>query len=67
MIGNIDFVKSKAQYEKLTIRSSELASLSALAYGTNRTTTRWSYKVCPTRHGCEGATNCDRSYGDYHK
>ena len=22
-------------------------------------------KWCPTRHGCQGATNCDYSYGDY--
>lgn len=22
-----------------------------------------SYKYCPTRHGCSGATNCDYDYG----
>lgn len=22
-------------------------------------------KVCPTRHGCKGATNCDYDYGSY--
>lgn len=22
-------------------------------------------KMCPTRHGCQGATSCDYSYGDY--
>lgn len=22
-------------------------------------------KVCPTRHGCQGATDCDYSYGSY--
>lgn len=22
-----------------------------------------SYKFCPTRHGCSGATNCDYAYG----
>ena len=22
-----------------------------------------SYKYCPTRHGCSGATNCDYEYG----
>lgn len=22
-----------------------------------------SYKFCPTRHGCSGATNCDYEYG----
>lgn len=25
-----------------------------------------SYKICATRHGCSGATNCDACYGDYH-
>lgn len=24
-------------------------------------------KMCPTRHGCQGATYCDNSYGDYPK
>lgn len=23
------------------------------------------HKVCPTSHGCSGATSCDLSYGDY--
>ena len=22
-------------------------------------------KMCPTRHGCTGATNCNNAYGDY--
>ena len=22
-------------------------------------------KMCPTRHGCQGATYCNRSYSDY--
>ena len=22
-------------------------------------------KMCPTRHGCQGATECNYSYGDY--
>lgn len=22
-------------------------------------------KVCPTRHGCQGATDCNYSYGSY--
>ena len=22
-------------------------------------------KMCPTRHGCQGATDCDYSYGSY--
>lgn len=22
-------------------------------------------KMCPTRHGCKGATNCDYSYANY--
>ncbi len=26
-----------------------------------------SYKLCATRHGCSGATNCDACYGDYHR
>lgn len=26
-----------------------------------------SYKLCATRHGCSGATNCDYSYGDYRR
>ena len=24
-----------------------------------------SKKVCATRHGCQGATDCDYAYGDY--
>jgi len=31
-------------------------TVTALAYGR---------KLCPTRHGCQGATNCDYSYGAY--
>jgi len=27
----------------------------------------YSYKCCPTRHGCSGATNCDNCYADYHR
>lgn len=23
-------------------------------------------KMCPTRHGCTGATNCNNAYADYH-
>jgi len=32
---------------------------------TSATTAFAGRKVCPTRHGCTGATNCDNSYGDY--
>lgn len=24
-----------------------------------------SRKMCPTRHGCQGATDCNYSYGSY--
>lgn len=26
-----------------------------------------SYKLCATRHGCSGATNCNACYGDYRR
>lgn len=67
MIASIDCLKNKASHEKLTIRQDELKGLESMEYGTRRTVAHRGYKVCATRHGCSGATNCDYSYGNYHK
>ena len=67
MISSIGFIKSREAYGKLVIHDSELARVSGLACGSGNTASVWSYKVCPTRHGCSGATNCDNAYGDYHR
>lgn len=28
-------------------------------------TSTYGRKMCPTRHGCQGATDCNYSYGSY--
>lgn len=28
-------------------------------------TSAYGRKMCPTRHGCQGATDCNYSYGSY--
>lgn len=33
--------------------------------GTHKKTISFGRKCCPTRHGCQGATDCDYSYGNY--
>ena len=54
----------------LTVSEDELNSLEEKASQIERSDSDKSQisfgrKMCPTRHGCQGATDCDYSYGGY--
>ncbi len=54
----------------LAVSDEELNNLADRAEGLERAEHKdeprfGSRKCCPTRHGCQGATDCDYSYGSY--
>lgn len=55
--------------EDMTETEKELKDLEEKVSDTERSDhldrTKFTGKVCPTSHGCSGATSCDLSYGDY--
>lgn len=68
MISTMENIKNEKVFEKLVIMPEELAGLFAEESGFTDDFQRvHSYKCCPTRHGCSGATNCDSAYGNYHR
>lgn len=69
MVATIESVKSVLFFIDLNILPEEIEMLSDRVYTPVSTATISidSYKCCPTRHGCSGATNCDNAYGDYHR
>ena len=68
MISYVNLNETSVIFTRLIITSEEFAMLSQKENYTNESFQHiYSYKCCPTRHGCSGATNCDNSYGDYHR
>ncbi len=56
--------------DDLTVSDDDVTSLEEKASGVDRAEADKSQisfgrKMCPTRHGCQGATDCDYSYGGY--
>ena len=56
----------------LDVSEDELSTLERKASDLDRSEADKSHisfgrKMCPTRHGCQGATDCDYSYGGYGK
>lgn len=56
--------------DTLSISEDDLQSLEDKAAGIDRSEADKSQvsfcrKMCPTRHGCQGATDCNYSYGGY--
>lgn len=56
--------------DELTVSEDDLNSLEDKASQIDRSDSDKSQisfgrKMCPTRHGCQGATDCDYSYGGY--
>ena len=53
----------------LSVSTSDINVLIERAKGIERaqlvTTSAYGRKMCPTRHGCQGATDCNYSYGSY--
>lgn len=53
----------------LSISKADINVLVERAKGVERalpvTTSAYGRKMCPTRHGCQGATDCNYSYGSY--
>lgn len=54
----------------LTVNDDDMKSLEDKASKINRSDTdnsepTFTSKMCPSRHGCQGATDCDYSYGSY--
>ncbi len=52
----------------LNVLDSEIYALVERAEGIERATPiimSYGRKMCPTRHGCQGATDCNNSYGSY--
>lgn len=53
----------------LCVSNADVNTLITRAKGVNRakpvTTSVYGRKMCPTRHGCQGATDCNYSYGSY--
>lgn len=66
-LEKLDWVKGQS----LDISQNDMDSLNERAEGIDRDDSDndeikgYSRKVCPTRHGCSGATSCDYSYGSY--
>lgn len=54
---------------ELSVSMKDITDLRERATGIKRADTNvvtsLGRKMCPTRHGCQGATNCDYSYGNY--
>lgn len=69
MVATIEGIKSMPVFIMLDITQEEVTMLSEGIYSVTPPTSTevFSYKCCPTRHGCSGATNCDNAYGDYHR
>ncbi len=55
--------------DHLGVSDSDVSSLQNRANGIERTKNRHNQpflgKMCPTRHGCTGATNCNYDYASY--
>lgn len=53
----------------LDVSEDELSALEEKAEGIDRSEHNgeisFGMKMCPTRHGCQGATDCDYTYGGY--
>ena len=53
----------------LSVSKADINVLVERAKGVERvqpvTTSAYGRKMCPTRHGCQGATDCNYSYGSY--
>ena len=53
----------------LNVSKAEINVLIKRAKGVKRThpviTSAYGRKICPTRHGCQGATDCNYNYGSY--
>lgn len=54
-----DLNVSDAKIEALEERAQDIER------GTHKKEISFGRKCCPTRHGCQGATDCDYSYGSY--
>lgn len=69
MVATIESLKTMPVFIMLNITPEEATMLSEGSYPVTPpvSTEVFSYKCCPTRHGCSGATNCDSAYGDYHR
>lgn len=66
----IDLIQSFDSYDELSISEDDLNSLEERASDIDRSEVNESQisfgrKMCPTRGGCQGATDCDYSYGSY--
>lgn len=53
----------------LQVSEEEIRNLEARVEGMERSAhspmPSYGRKMCPTRHGCQGATDCDYAYGSY--
>lgn len=53
----------------LNVSKADINVLVERAKGVERTqtviTSSYGRKMCPTRYGCQGATDCNYSYGSY--
>ena len=67
MAGNVGFVKGILKSSGMAIRPDELDMILKNGDLPLENVSSYGYKVCATRHGCSGATNCDRAYSDYHR
>ena len=68
MVATVNCVKSAPAFMSLNIRPEEMETLLNREYThVHPDLPIYSYKCCPTVHGCSGATNCDNAYGDYHR
>lgn len=69
MVASIKSLKAMPMIFLLDIDQEEVEKLMERAYPTAEPmpTVEYSYKCCPTRHGCSGATNCDYAYADYRR
>lgn len=67
MISDINCIETVRTCFRTLILPEELDALSPDGCPSMEAAPERGYKVCPTRHGCSGATNCDYSYGNYHR
>lgn len=66
---DVDNLVNTPRTDNLDVSNDDVEDLQNKAEGIERSEHRgeisFGRKMCPTRHGCQGATDCDYSYGGY--
>ena len=67
--GDYDDGNDNDDYDDLDVDDNDIDELEDSASGVERSShgneISFGKKMCPTRHGCTGATSCNYAYADY--